>query len=447
IALGAIGILLGIRCAEACVEENIDVDSVAVLALTNAILARAVLVPSSSLHTLGGSLLACAPMLLFSYDASKDPAATALNAVWLALPVAISVVASHVIYELRQEVQEAKQFGQYTIEEKIGAGGMGEVYRASHSMLRRPTAIKLLRGNANGERQLARFEREVQLTSSLTHPNTIAIYDYGRTPDGTFYYAMEYLDGVNLEKLIKLDGAQDPARVIHILAQACASLDEAHRAGLIHRDIKPANIILCERGGQQDVVKVVDFGLVKDLESKMDDATISTVNTITGTPLYLSPESIRTPDHVDARSDLYALGAVGYYLVTGKHLFDSKSFMEICSHHLQTQPESPSKRLGKPVPEGLEAVLLRCLEKTPGERPQSAKALRELLLDLPEAHDWKERNARTWWKAHQAKIEDDRDEEALSSDSSPTASLRGDTAGPVSPVDVTADELPPSATH
>ena len=201
---------------------------------------------------------------------------------------------------------------------------MGIVYRAHHALLRRPTAVKLLPAGRAGESNLSRFEREVQLTSSLTHPNTVAIYDYGHTPDGIFYYAMEYLDGMDLEELVELDGAQDPARVVHVLRQVCGALAEAHGVGLVHRDIKPANILLCERGGIPDTAKVVDFGLVKQLSTSGVGPGVSTVNNIMGTPLYLSPEAITSPEKVDARSDLYALGAVAYYLVTGKAVFEGR---------------------------------------------------------------------------------------------------------------------------
>jgi len=204
-----------------------------------------------------------------------------------------------------------RRLGQYTLERKIGAGGMGIVYRASHAMLRRPTAIKLLPPDRAGEASIARFEREVQMTAQLSHPNTVAIYDYGRTPEGVFYYAMEYLDGINLEDLVRTYGAQPAGRVLAILDQVCGALAEAHERGLVHRDIKPANIILTERGGEPDVAKVVDFGLVKPIVTDDPRLTMSMPGVMTGTPLYLSPESLTSPESGDPRSDLYALGAVG----------------------------------------------------------------------------------------------------------------------------------------
>ena len=211
-------------------------------------------------------------------------------------------------------------------------------------MLRRPTAIKLLPPERAGEDNLARFEREVQLTAQLTHPNTVAIYDYGRTPDGVFYYAMEYLDGINLEELVRAARpAAGRAASSASSTQVCGALAEAHGRGLIHRDIKPANIILYERGGEPDVAKVVDFGLVKRADGRRARRDVTSAIVLTGTPLYMSPEAITTPDAVDARSDLYALGAVGYFLLTGKPVFEAASMAEAFGHHLHTVPMPPSQ--------------------------------------------------------------------------------------------------------
>jgi serine/threonine protein kinase len=236
---------------------------------------------------------------------------------WLVVAVAVATACSRVIYGLRREVRLARRLGQYTLEEKLGEGGMGVVYRARHALLRRPTAVKLLKGERLGEASLRRFEREVLLTASLSHPNTVSVYDFGRTPDGVFYYAMEYLEGLSLEQLVAEEGAQPPGRVVHVLRQVLGALAEAHGVGLVHRDVKPDNVILCERGGLSDVAKVVDFGLVKDLDAA--DA-LSHEGMLVGTPLYLAPEAIRSPD-TDPRADLYSLGAVAYFLLTGKHVF------------------------------------------------------------------------------------------------------------------------------
>ena len=279
---------------------------------------------------------------------------------------------------------------------------MGAVYRASHAMLRRPTAVKLLPPGQAGADRLQRFEREVQMTSRLTHPNTVAIFDYGRTPDGIFYYAMEYLEGLNLEDLTRHDGPQSPGRVVHVLRQVCASLAEAHEIGLIHRDVKPANVILVpQRGGAPDVAKVVDFGLVKDLDQ---DTDLSRDDQIAGTPLYLAPEAITSPGRVGARSDLYSLGCVGYFLLTGKPVFEGRNMVEVCGHHLHTKPLPPAQRLGRPVPEGLSELLLSCLEKDPAERPSYAGEVLETLDRLSEIPPWTNEEARAWWTSRGAPI-------------------------------------------
>jgi hypothetical protein len=306
-----------------------------------------------------------------------------------------------VVARLRQKARHAtlaaKRLGQYTLDEKIGAGGMGVVYRGHHAMLRRPTAIKLLDVDKTTDDAIKRFEREVSLTSQLNHPNTIAIYDYGRTPDGIFYYAMEYLDGIDLEKLVRSDGPQPEGRVIHILLQVCGSLSEAHAQGLIHRDIKPANIFLTRRGGLPDFVKLLDFGLVKAVDTARSQQ-VTAASAITGTPLYMSPEAIQTPEDLDPRSDLYALGAVGYFLLTGTPPFSGKSVVDLCHQQVMSAPELPSHRLGKAVSTELEKVLLWCLEKSPGQRPQSAVALAEALRNCPARGAWTDADAAAWWQ-------------------------------------------------
>jgi eukaryotic-like serine/threonine-protein kinase len=297
---------------------------------------------------------------------------------------------------LQRATLAARQLGQYTLEETLGSGGMGTVYKARHAMLRRPTAVKLLDGDKMSEAAIARFEREVQLTGALTHPNTVAVYDYGRTPDGIFYYAMEYLEGMNLEDLVTRAGPLPEARAMFILRQACGALAEAHTAGLVHRDVKPANIILTRRGGLCDFVKVLDFGLAKVLGGG-DSAGVTSPNVLMGTPLYLSPEGVNHPEQVDARSDVYALGAVGYILLTGTPVFGGASVLEICMKHVQAIPEPPSARLGRAVSAGLEKLLLRCLSKSPSERPRdAAELLRELEACSVEG-EWTAQDAAAWW--------------------------------------------------
>jgi serine/threonine-protein kinase len=316
---------------------------------------------------------------------------------------------SHTLYGLRKAVSEIRRLGQYTLESKLGEGGMGVVYRASHAMLRRPTAIKLLLPERSGKDALTRFEREVQRTAMLTHPNTVTVFDYGRTTDGVFYYAMELLEGASLDEIVEVDGPQPAERVIHLLEQAAASLAEAHDAHLIHRDVKPGNILVVDRAGISDLVKVLDFGLVKDVgyEARGEattDAALTKADAITGTPLYLAPETVTAPETVDARTDLYALGAVGYWLLTGTHVFGGSSILEVCAHHLHTPPEPPSKRLGAAVPADLEAVLLACLAKRPEDRPASAHVLRERLRACAAAGQWTNARAAQWWALHRHQL-------------------------------------------
>ncbi len=304
-----------------------------------------------------------------------------------------------VIDRLQDRVSEAVRLGQYTLEKKIGEGGMGKVYRARHALLRRPTAIKILDVDRATEKAVARFEREVQMTSQLTHPNTIAIYDFGRTPDGVFYYAMEYLAGLNLSQLVRQFGPLPSGRVVHILSQAAGSLNEAHRMGLIHRDIKPGNIILTERGAVFDVVKVLDFGLVKDIERR-EDVTLTAKHSVTGTPHYVAPENITDAKSADGRSDLYSLGAVGFFLLTGRHLFEGETAMELLMHHVQTQPTAPSTFAETPVDPKLEALIMQLLSKKPEDRPADAAVLGEALAALECGRDWDGEKAAAWWRAH-----------------------------------------------
>jgi len=372
--------------------------------LTFAVLLRAVIVPSTAFRTLWISLPAYLPVFLVAYLAWASPEAAlgagtrvgrlALFIIRGLLGPVLAAITSKIIFGLRREVRKAKRLGQYQLEEKIGEGGMGEVYRARHAMLRRPTAVKLMRPELAGEQNLLRFQKEVQLTSQLTHPNTVAIYDYGRTPDGIFYYAMELLEGMNLQELGDAYGPMQPARVIHILRQVCGSLEEAHAAGLIHRDIKPANIILCQRGGVYDVAKVVDFGVVKQLEGVSGKAA---GNALRGTPYYMSPESIRGTSLVDARLDLYAVGAVGYFLLTATSPFSGIDHQEVLRHHLETVPERPSDRLRAELPRDIEDLVLQCLEKDSDDRPPTARSLREKLAGCGASGKWTQAEAKAWW--------------------------------------------------
>jgi serine/threonine-protein kinase len=378
----------------------------ALLAIVHVTVGRAVIVPSTASRTSWLALGSFAGVPIAALVLLASPGAQAqLSVIWQTLVDAVlwslagtglASVTSKVVYGLHETASLARQLGQYTLEQKIGAGSMGEIFRARHAMLRRPTAIKVMTDGAS-ETALRRFEKEVQLTARLTHPNTISIYDYGRTPEGRFYYAMELLEGMTLEQLVVQAGPQPAGRVIHILLQICGALREAHGVGLIHRDIKPANVFLCSRGGNFDVVKVLDFGLVREFNNP-SSVTLSNVDAIAGTPLYLSPEAILTPARVDARADIYALGAVGYYLLSGQPPFAGRTLAELCGHHLHSVPVPPSKRVGRDVPEDLERVVLSCLEKDASARPQSAQAMAEALRRCRDAGGWTEEQAEHWWR-------------------------------------------------
>ncbi len=323
----------------------------------------------------------------------------------LLILAAISIfVFTLILARMRREAQkaaiESQKLGQYTLEKKLGAGGMGVVYMGHHAILRRPTAIKLLNVDKVNDSSIERFEREVQITSQLNHPNTVAIYDYGRTEEGIFYYAMEYIEGIDLQVLVEKYGPQSEARTIHILQQICGSLYEAHSLGLVHRDIKPANIMLARRGGEPDVAKVLDFGLVKALDNRAQSSQTA-ANSLTGTPLYMSPEAIQAPDSVDPRSDLYAVGALGYFLLTGKTLFDTENLVELCQAQVMKVPAPPSERVGREVSAELEGAIMSCLEKNPARRPQTARDLAVLLSRSPAASRWSIEEADHWWGRHE----------------------------------------------
>jgi eukaryotic-like serine/threonine-protein kinase len=377
---------------------------IALLATSYTLATRAALIPSTPARSALVGIGAMAPLvpLTFLLSHLANPGMSAAGptvhvSIWAALGIACTTTISRVIYGLQLQVRKAMQLGQYLLEDKIGEGGMGVVYRASHAMLRRPTAIKLLTGSTG--RAAERFEREVQITARLTHPNTVAVFDYGRTPDGVFYYAMEYLDGLTLQDLVTEFGSLPPSRTVHILLQMCGALEEAHANGLVHRDIKPANVMLTERGGVPDVVKVLDFGLVK--ESANVDASVTNASAILGTPHYMAPEAIVDPFSVDARTDLYAVGATAYFLLTGGPVFDGVRLIEVCSQHLYQTPEPPSSRCAG-IPERLEEVILACLSKRPADRPTGAAELADLLR-AGNASEWTRQDARDWWSHHSAR--------------------------------------------
>ena len=312
----------------------------------------------------------------------------------------VSVYGTHVINSARREAFKARQFGQYRLLEKLGSGGMGEVYKAEHVLLKRPCAMKLIKPESEADvTAVSRFEKEVKATAKLTHWNTIEIYDYGHTEDGTFYYVMELLPGMSLEELVEQYGPLAAGRVVYLLRQVCGALQEAHSVGLIHRDIKPANIFVAQRGGVFDVAKLLDFGLVKERTSGPEHDTQSGGGSFSGTPLYMSPEQAAAYEDVDGRADIYSLGAVAYYLLTGNPPFSGTSVMQLLAAHAMHQVSPLSSQVAD-VPEDLERVVLRCLEKKPDDRFADAASLGKALGACQCAADWTADIAAQWWDEH-----------------------------------------------
>jgi serine/threonine-protein kinase len=302
------------------------------------------------------------------------------------------------ISRLRRQVAEARRLGQYDLRRLLGAGGMGEVYLAEHVLLKRPCAVKLIRpGCATNPRARERFEREVRLTAALSHPNIVEIYDYGRADDGTYYYVMEYLNGLSLAELVERHGVLPPGRVVYLLGQVCGALWEAHAAGLIHRDLKPSNIFAARRGGTGDVAKLLDFGLVLS-RAGPDSAHLSGEGRFLGTPLYMSPEQANGGRELDGRSDIYSLGAVAYYLLTGRPPFEGEGGLAVMIAHAR-DPVVPPSRIRADIPEDLDRVVLRCLAKDPAERYPDAGDLERALCQCACAGDWHRDRATRWWRA------------------------------------------------
>jgi serine/threonine-protein kinase len=301
---------------------------------------------------------------------------------------------------LRRQFGRLQRLGAYTLEREISEGGMATIYMARHSLLKRPTAVKVLKKTIGSDEFVHRFEREVQLASQLRHPNTVQIYDFGRTREGQPYYVMEYLNGLTLTELVNASGPVPPGRTIHVLRQVAAALREAHNLGLIHRDVKPDNIMLCRRG-EDDFVKLLDFGLVKDIENEQTRDVTKQLRVL-GTPRYMAPERIRDPADVDARSDLYALGAVGYFLLTGRHLFDGDDSTDIGQQVLHCPAPRVSEAMPT-VPEALDALLAACLEKDRTRRPASAQAFIEALDRIAGPLAWTQRDATAWWEGYEAR--------------------------------------------
>ncbi|HEY7314396.1 MAG TPA: serine/threonine-protein kinase [Gemmataceae bacterium] len=336
------------------------------------------------------------------------PAATAFlylatKALWLGVAGAIVVYGAYRIEILHKEALAARKLGQYLLKQRLGAGGMGEVYLAEHVLLRRPCALKLIRPERAGDpANLLRFEREVRTTATLTHPNTVQIFDYGHADDGTFYYVMEYLPGLTLAQLVKRHGPLPAARAVHLLRQVCGALREAHAVGLIHRDIKPANVIVCERGGLHDVVKLLDFGLVRTQEVDPDGERLTQEGTLAGTPAYMSPEQASGSEALDARSDIYSVGCLAYVLLTGQPPFAGRSAVRMLAAHLYESPALLTSQCPG-VTEELQAVVLRCLAKEPAERFASAGDLERALANCCTVGPWTEEEAACWWRSDQVR--------------------------------------------
>ncbi len=353
---------------------------------------------------------ACAPQLtmgLLQWHSPEVAAILDLDRFRMAMPAPIlaafaAVYASHAVQSIRRDAFQSRQFGQYRLKQKLGSGGTGDVYEAEHVLLKRPCAIKLIRADTSGAAALARFEREVRATAKLTHWNTVEVYDYGHAEDGTFYYVMELLPGLSLDELVKRHGPVPPPRAVHLLRQVCHALGEAHAAGLIHRDIKPANIFAAKRGGICDVAKVLDFGLVKqEVSEDAPTVHVTQAGSFSGSPLYMAPEQAVAFSDATPQTDIYALGAVAYYLLTGRPPFTGRSPMEIIIAHSR-DPVVPPSQLCEGVPADLEQVVLRCLAKDPPDRFPDVQSLEQALAACASAGLWDDRRAAAWWQEVEA---------------------------------------------
>lgn len=337
----------------------------------------------------------------------------------------IAYMVSRNVARFGARLQRARDIGSYHLIQRLSHGGMGEVWVARHRMLARPAAIKLIRPEVLGASEesrttaVKRFEREAKATARLTSPHTVVVYDFGTTVQGSFYYAMELLNGIDLDSLVERYGPLEPARAVFFLSQICDSIQEAHGAGLIHRDVKPANILACRVGNQHDFVKVLDFGLVKTPEAK-DRATQLTGEIITGTPAYMAPEQATDVSHVDHRTDIYALGCVMYWLITGHQVFTNDNPMSTIADHITSQPVIPSSRAEADIPPAMDRLILDCLEKRPRARPQSVAEVQSGLTGLV-PDPWTSARADTWWDRH---VPLDPSEEMLSSGAKPLEVVR-----------------------
>jgi serine/threonine-protein kinase len=381
--------------------------SVWVLLFTIVVPAR----PRIALTAAALSLTAVPVMYAVGHNVALTPYGFFLRLVFPYMVVLLmAYVGSRVVYRLGAAVHEAREMGSYRLVQRLGKGGMGEVWRAQHRLLARPAAIKLIRPEVLGAEDQAtrdllvrRFEREAQATARLRSPHTMELYDFGVADDGTFYYVMELLDGFDLDRLVERFGPVPPARAVHFLRQICASLGEAHEIDLIHRDVKPANLYACRYGRDVDFIKVLDFGLVKHHRGADADDTLTAANMSPGgTPAFMAPEQALGEGEVDARSDLYALGCVAYWLLTGTLVFRGATALETIVMHASREPEPPSRRTTRPIPPDLEAIVLACLAKDPAKRPQTADELAAMLSAAGVGEEWTQARAREWWARRSA---------------------------------------------
>ena len=365
--------------------------------------------PGRALLAMFASALAPAVVLGISLERAGlthvfTPATFFLTHVFPYLTVVVLAYASaRIMVTLGADVSRARELGSYRLIEPLGHGGMGEVWRASHQLLAREAAIKFIRPesvlgmSAEASRTMVRrFELEARATASLTSAHTIELYDFGVSDDGTFYYIMELLEGLDCDRLVRRFGALPPARVIHLMSQVCESLEEAHEKGLIHRDVKPANIYVCRSGVRCDFVKVLDFGLVTHRREAPSDVMLTPPEHAIGTPAFMAPEVARGQE-VDGRSDLYGLGCVAYWLLTGRQVFDGNGFLEVISKHLHVEPEPPSRHAPGEIPRALDDLILRCLEKKPERRPPNAREVGRLFCSVPLQDSWSAEAAERWW--------------------------------------------------
>ena len=404
---------IGIALLNNWIAPPAAVPGIRVSWITNLILVFSMIAPAATKWMLPATLVA----------ASMDPLAAGAAHLW-GLPTPpvthvilaylpnfiaafIAVIPGRILRRVGRRLREAQELGSYQLVELLGHGGMGEVWRAKHRLLARSAAIKLVRpevlGNgdaAQGRLMLRRFEREAQATAALSSPHTIHVFDFGITDEGTFYYVMELLSGRDLESLVKEFGPVRAGRAVMLLRQACHSLADAHARGMVHRDIKPANIYVCRMGLEYDFVKVLDFGLVKFNDHMRTQTLVTLEHTTSGTPAYMAPEIVLGEANVDRRADVYSLGCVAYYLLTGQLVFEGDTSMKMMMQHVQAEPIPPSQRTELPVPHELDEIVLACLQKDPNHRPQDAGELLRLLNRVNIRDVWTDESARSWWELH-----------------------------------------------